>query len=80
MACLDVANDSLGYSCEAESRPCELSLLVIHHTKSFCVAAWQEKGGSQCSKMSLFWSSPRWRLRFCGGVADLRFVGGVDRA
>jgi hypothetical protein len=33
-----------GYSCEAESRPCGLALLVVHHTKTlFCVAASQEK-------------------------------------
>jgi hypothetical protein len=30
--------------------------------------------------MSLFSSLPRWRLRCCGGAADLRFVGGVDHA
>src|SRR5262249_5191275 len=31
------AVDSLGYSCKAESRPCGLALLVVHHTKTLCV-------------------------------------------
>jgi hypothetical protein len=34
----------------------------------------------QCSKMSLFLFLPLWPLRFCGGEADSRFVGGVDHA
>jgi len=57
------ATGSPGYSCEAESRPCRSPLLVVYHIKTLSVAAWQEKGGSQCSKMSLFSSLPRWRLR-----------------
>src|SRR5262245_44104872 len=36
------------------------------------------KKGLQCSKTSFFSFLPRWHLRFCGGAADLRFVGGVD--
>jgi hypothetical protein len=41
---LNVAIVWRGYSCEAESRPYGLALLVVHRTKSlFCVAAWQEK-------------------------------------
>src|SRR5215831_14259306 len=34
--------DSPGYSCEAESQPCGSSHLVVHYTKTLCVAAWQE--------------------------------------
>src|SRR5215831_7713765 len=37
------AIDSLGYSCEAESQPCGSSHLVVHYTKTLCVAAWQER-------------------------------------
>src|SRR5262245_46566607 len=54
------------------------ALLVVHHTKTRCVAAWREKGGSQCSQTSFFSSLPRWPLRSCGGAADSRYVGGVD--
>jgi hypothetical protein len=36
---------SPGYSCEAESRSCRSPLLVVHHIKTLCVAAWQKKGG-----------------------------------
>ncbi len=54
-------------------------LTYLNHAKP-CVATWRKKGGSQCSKMSLFSSLPRWRLRSCGGAADSRFVGGVDHA
>src|SRR5262249_17701327 len=55
------------------------------HTSSFttlrlCVAASHKEGGSQCSEMSLFSFLPRWRLRFCGGAPDSRYVGGVDHA
>src|SRR5262249_43015259 len=46
-----VAIDLPGYSCKAESQPCGLSLLVVHHTKTLGVAAWQE-GCAQCSRMS----------------------------
>src|SRR5262249_47407770 len=55
------------------------------HTSSFITLRLSvlrpgRKGGSQCSQMSLFSSLPRWRLRFCGGAPDLRYVGGVDHA
>src|SRR5262245_4483906 len=53
--------------------------LVVHYTRTLCVATWQESG-SQCSQMSLFSSLPRWRRRFCGGALDSRYVGGVDHA
>jgi hypothetical protein len=34
---LNMAIDSLGYSCKAESRPCGSALLVVHHIKTvFC--------------------------------------------
>jgi len=48
------------------------------HDGDVCVATWREKGGSQCSKMSLFSSLRRWRLRSYVGAVDLRFVGDVD--
>src|SRR4029453_17825932 len=32
------------------------------------------------TQMSLFSSLLRWRLRSCGGAADLGYVGGVDHA
>ena len=39
-AVLIVATDSPGYSCKAESQPCGSSHLVVHYTKTLCVAAW----------------------------------------
>jgi hypothetical protein len=36
-----VAIDSPGYSCEAENRPYGSPPLVLHYTKTLCVAAWQ---------------------------------------
>src|SRR5262245_626409 len=72
------AIDSPGYLYKAESRLCGSAVLAVHPTKSLCVTACNARGSSQCSETSLFSSSPRWRLRFCGGAADSRYVGGVD--
>ena len=37
------AIDSPGYSFKAESRPCGSSQLVVHYTKTLCVATRQER-------------------------------------
>src|SRR5262244_482076 len=76
--CLQCGYRLVWTSCEAEGRRWGSALLVVHHTKTRCVAAWREKGGSQCSQTLFFSSLPRWPLRSCGGAADSRYVGGVD--
>src|SRR5262249_42233023 len=37
------AIDSRGYWCKVESRPCGSSHLVVHYTRTLCVATWQER-------------------------------------
>ena len=49
--CLQCGYRLVWTSCEAEGRRWGSALLVVHHTKTRCVAAWREKGGSQCSKL-----------------------------
>src|SRR5215813_14239743 len=56
------------------------ALLVVHPIKTFCIAAWQKKGGSQCSQTLFFSSLLCWRLRSCCGAADLSCVDGVGHA